>query len=173
MAKNFLTSIDMNALEIQNFLVHNVSTLPTAEPGRLVMHDNVLKFGYLNGSTKTWATILDTSTCNISEYWKEGDAKTYLASNYLQNSAIGNTVAAYVHSHSTSDITNWAAAWKTQFDGNGGVTKTYLEANYYTSGSVDTAVNSAKYEARQRQEERFASTPVPDTSCTRYRTRTI
>ena len=53
MAKNFLTSIDMNALEIQNFLVHNVSTLPTAEPGRLVMHDNVLKFGYLKGSTKT------------------------------------------------------------------------------------------------------------------------
>ena len=150
MAKNFLTSIDMNALEIQNFLVHNVSTLPTAEPGRLVMHDNVLKFGYLNGSTKTWATILDTSTCNISEYWKEGDAKTYLASNYLQNSAIGNTVAAYVHSHSTSDITNWAAAWKTQFDGNGGVTKTYLEANYYTSGSVDTAVNRAKYEASTR-----------------------
>ena len=140
----------MNALEIQNFLVHNVSTLPTAEPGRLVMHDNVLKFGYLNGSTKKWATILDSSTCNISEYWKEGDAKSYLASNYLQNSAIGNTVAAYVHSHSTSDITNWAAAWKTQFDGNGGVTKTYLEANYYTRGSVDTAVNRAKYEASTR-----------------------
>lgn len=140
----------MNALEIQNFLVHNVSTLPTAEPGRLVMHDNVLKFGYLNGSTKKWATILDSSTCNISEYWKEGDAKTYLASNYLQNSAIGNTVAAYVHSHSTSDITNWAAAWKTQFDGNGGVTKTYLEANYYDSGSVDTAVNGAKYQATTR-----------------------
>lgn len=150
MAKNFLTSIDMNALEIQNFLVHNVSTLPTAEPGRLVMHDNVLKFGYTSGGTKKWATILDTSTCNISEYWKEGDAKTYLASNYLQNSSIGNTVAAYVHSHSTSDITNWAAAWKTQFDGNGGVTKTYLEANYYTSESVDTAVNSAKYEATTR-----------------------
>lgn len=150
MAKNFLTSIDMNALEIQNFLVHNVSELPTAEPGRLVLHDNVLKFGYLSGGTKAWATVLDSSNHNMAEYWKEADAKTYLASNYLQTYAVGKTVAAYVHSHSTSDITNWTEAWKTQFDGNGGVTKTYLEANYYNQGSVDTAVSNAKYQATTR-----------------------
>ena len=127
MAKNFLTPIDLNALEIQNFLVHNVSTLPTAEPGRLVIHDNVLKFGYTSGGTKKWATLLDSSNYNMSEYWKEADAKTYLTSNFLQTSAIGSLVAAYSHTHTVSDITNWAAAWKTQFDGNGGVTKTYLE----------------------------------------------
>lgn len=140
----------MNAMEIQNFLVHNVSELPTAEPGRLVLHDNVLKFGYMNGGTKKWATVLDSSNYNMAEYWKEADAKTYLASNYLQTSAVGKTVAAYSHTHTASDITNWAAAWKTQFDGNGGVTKTYLEANYYNQGSVDTAVSNAKYQATTR-----------------------
>lgn len=150
MAKNFLTPIDMNALEIQNFLVHNVSTLPTAEPGRLVIHDNVLKFGYTSGGTKKWATLLDSSNYNMSEYWKEADAKTYLTSNFLQTSAIGSSVAAYSHTHTVNDITNWSEAWKTQFDGNGGVTKTYLETNYYNSGSVDTAVNNAKYQATTR-----------------------
>ena len=150
MAKNFLTPIDLNALEIQNFLVHNVSTLPTAEPGRLVIHDNVLKFGYTSGGTKKWATLLDSSNYNMSEYWKEADAKTYLTSNFLQTSAIGSLVAAYSHTHTVSDITNWSEAWKTQFDGNGGVTKTYLETNYYTGDSVDTAVNSAKYQATTR-----------------------
>ena len=109
MAKNFLTPIDLNALEIQNFLVHNVSTLPTAEPGRLVIHDNVLKFGYTSGGTKKWATLLDSSNYNMSEYWKEADAKTYLTSNFLQTSAIGSSVAAYSHTHTVNDITNWAA----------------------------------------------------------------
>lgn len=153
MAKIFLTPLDMSGLQIKNFCAHNISSsesLPTAEPGRLVLHDNVLKFGYTSGGTKKWATILDSSNYNMAEYWKEADAKTYLTSNFLQTSAIGSSVAAYSHTHTVSDISNWATAWKTQFEGNGGVTKTYLEANYYTGNSVDTAVNNAKYQATTR-----------------------
>ena len=68
MAKNFLIPIDMNSMEIMNFAVHNVSTLPTAVNGRLVYQDGVLKFGYTANSITQWATLLDDARYNMADY---------------------------------------------------------------------------------------------------------
>ena len=63
MAINFLQNVDLNSGEIQNFVVHNLSSVPTAIEGRLYFdtsggggsHDLKL---YINGA---WTSILDTT----------------------------------------------------------------------------------------------------------------
>jgi hypothetical protein len=59
MARKFLTPIDLNSLELQNFVVHNLGTAPTAIKGRLYLDsaNNLLKVS-LDGST--FATLSTT-----------------------------------------------------------------------------------------------------------------
>jgi len=63
MAINFLTNIDLNTAEVQNFVIHNLGSVPTGIEGRLYFdtsggggsHDLKL---YINGA---WTSILDTT----------------------------------------------------------------------------------------------------------------
>lgn len=63
MAINFLQNIDLNTAEVQNFVIHNLGTVPTGIEGRLYFdtsagsgsHDLKL---YINGA---WTSILDTT----------------------------------------------------------------------------------------------------------------
>ena len=63
MAINFLQNVDLNSGELQNFVIHNLSSAPTAIEGRLYFdtsagsgsHDLKL---YINGG---WTSILDTT----------------------------------------------------------------------------------------------------------------
>ena len=63
MAINFLQNVDLNSGELQNFVVHNLSSVPTGIEGRLYFdtsagsgsHDLKL---YINGA---WTSILDTT----------------------------------------------------------------------------------------------------------------
>jgi len=63
MAINFLQNVDLNSGELQNFLIHNLSSEPTGVEGRMYFdtssvgsHDLKL---YINGS---WESVLNTAT---------------------------------------------------------------------------------------------------------------
>ena len=61
MAINFLQNVNLNEAELQNFVIHNLGSAPTAIEGRLYFDTsgakNDLKL-YING---TWTSILDTT----------------------------------------------------------------------------------------------------------------
>lgn len=109
MAKNFLTPIDMNSLEVMNFAVHNVSELPTAVNGRLVYHDGVLKFGYTANSTTQWATLLDDARYNMADYKKWSETVSYLSTNFYDKTSVDNLLTGYVKNTDYS-------TWKTSVD---------------------------------------------------------
>lgn len=118
MAKNFLIPIDMNSMEIMNFAVHNVSTLPTAVNGRLVYHDGVLKFGYTANRTTQWATLLDDARLNMADYKKWSETVSYLSTNYYDKTSVDNLLTGYSktgHTQPSSTITDWAERWETSF----------------------------------------------------------
>ena len=118
MAKNFLIPIDMNSMEIMNFAVHNVSTLPTAVNGRLVYQDGVLKFGYTANSTTQWTTILDDARLNMADYKKWSETVSYLGTNYYDKTSVDNLLTGYSktgHTQPSSTITDWAERWETSF----------------------------------------------------------
>lgn len=118
MAKNFLIPIDMNSMEIMNFAVHNVSTLPTAVNGRLVYQDGVLKFGYTANSTTQWTTLLDDARLNMADYKKWGETKSYLSTNFYDKTSVDNLLTGYSktgHTQSSSTITDWDTRWETSF----------------------------------------------------------
>lgn len=50
MSKKFLVPIDMNGLEIQNFLAHNLATAPTGVGGRIYFNTADKKLYYYNGT---------------------------------------------------------------------------------------------------------------------------
>lgn len=118
MAKNFLIPIDMNSMEIMNFAVHNVSTLPTAVNGRLVYQDGVLKFGYTANGTTQWATLLDDTRLNMADYKKWSETVSYLSTNYYDKTSVDNLLTGYSktgHTQPSSTITDWAERWETSF----------------------------------------------------------
>ena len=63
MAINFLQNVDLNSGELQNFVIHNLSSVPTGVEGRLYFDTSLgggshdLKL-YINGA---WTSILDTT----------------------------------------------------------------------------------------------------------------
>lgn len=118
MAKNFLIPIDMNSMEIMNFAVHNVSTLPTAVNGRLVYQDGVLKFGYTANGTTKWTTLLDDARLNMADYKNWSETVSYLSTNFYDKTSVDNLLTGYSktgHTQPSSTITDWAERWETSF----------------------------------------------------------
>lgn len=133
MAKNFLTPIDMNSLEVMNFAVHNVSELPTAVNGRLVYHDGVLKFGYTANSTTQWTTLLDSARFSTSDYKTWSDTSSYLNTNFYTKTNVDNLLTGYSlkgHTHVASNIEDWSSAWDSSFEGSTAVDERFLSHKY-------------------------------------------
>ena len=133
MAKNFLTPIDMNSLEVMNFAVHNVSELPTAVNGRLVYHDGVLKFGYTANSTTQWTTLLDSARFSTSDYKTWSDTSSYLNTNFYTKTNVDNLLTGYSlkgHTHVASNIEDWSSAWDASFEGSTAVDERFLSHKY-------------------------------------------
>ena len=133
MAKNFLTPIDMNSMEIMNFAVHNVSTLPTAVNGRLVYHDGVLKFGYTANSTTQWTTLLDSARFSTSDYKTWSYISSYLNTNFYTKTNVDNILTGYSlkgHTHIASNIEDWASAWDSSFEGSTAVDERFMSHKY-------------------------------------------
>lgn len=133
MAKNFLTPIDMNSLEVMNFAVHNVSELPTAVNGRLVYHDGVLKFGYTANSTTQWTTLLDSARFSTSDYKTWSYTSSYLNTNFYTKTNVDNLLTGYSlkgHTHIASNIEDWASAWDSSFEGSTAVDERFLSHKY-------------------------------------------
>lgn len=133
MAKNFLTPIDMNSLEVMNFAVHNVSELPTAVNGRLVYHDGVLKFGYTANSITQWTTLLDSARFSTSDYKTWSYISSYLNTNFYTKTNVDNLLTGYSlkgHTHIASNIEDWSDAWDTSFEGSTAVDARFLSHKY-------------------------------------------
>ena len=133
MAKNFLTPIDMNSLEVMNFAVHNVSELPTAVNGRLVYHDGVLKFGYTANSTTQWTTLLDSARFSTSDYKTWSYISSHLNTNFYTKTNVDNLLTGYSlkgHTHIASNIEDWASAWDASFEGSTAVDERFLSHKY-------------------------------------------
>lgn len=133
MAKNFLTPIDMNSLEVMNFAVHNVSELPTAVNGRLVYHDGVLKFGYTANSTTQWTTLLDSARFSTSDYKTWSYISSYLNTNFYTKTNVDNLLTGYSlkgHTHVASNIEDWSSAWDSSFEGSTAVDERFLSHKY-------------------------------------------
>ena len=133
MAKNFLTPIDMNSLEVMNFAVHNVSELPTAVNGRLVYHDGVLKFGYTANSTTQWTTLLDSARFSTSDYKTWSYISSHLDTNFYTKTNVDNLLTGYSlkgHTHVASNIEDWASAWDASFEGSTAVDERFLSHKY-------------------------------------------
>lgn len=133
MAKNFLTPIDMNSLEVMNFAVHNVSELPTAVNGRLVYHDGVLKFGYTSNSTTQWTTLLDSARFSTSDYKTWSYISSYLNTNFYTKTNVDNLLTGYSlkgHTHVASNIEDWSSAWDASFEGSTAVDERFLSNKY-------------------------------------------
>lgn len=65
MAKNFLVPIDMNGLEVRNFLAHNLAAAPTGVAGRIYFNTADHKLYYHNGTS--WVALTaDTDTKNTA-----------------------------------------------------------------------------------------------------------
>ena len=147
MAKNFLIPIDMNSMEIMNFAVHNVSTLPTAVNGRLVYHDGVLKFGYTANSTTKWATLLDDARLNMADYKKWSETVSYLSTNFYDKTSVDNLLTGYVKNTDYS-------TWKTSVDNtleiltgstdSDGTINKWKELEAFLSGFTDSESASLK-----------------------------
>ena len=133
MAKNFLTPIDMNSLEVMNFAVHNVSELPTAVNGRLVYHDGVLKFGYTSNSVTQWTTLLDSARFSTSDYKTWSYISSHLNTNFYTKTNVDNLLTGYSlkgHTHIASNIEDWASAWDASFEGSTAVDERFLSNKY-------------------------------------------
>ena len=133
MAKNFLTPIDMNSLEVMNFAVHNVSELPTAVNGRLVYHDGVLKFGYTANSITQWTTLLDSARFSTSDYKTWSYTSSYLNTNFYTKTNVDNLLTGYSlkgHTHIASNIEDWSNAWDSSFEGSTAVDERFLSHKY-------------------------------------------
>ena len=133
MAKNFLTPIDMNSLEVMNFAVHNVSELPTAVNGRLVYHDGVLKFGYTANSITQWTTLLDSARFSTSDYKTWSYTSSYLNTNFYTKTNVDNLLTGYSlkgHTHIASNIDDWSSAWDASFEGSTAVDERFLSHKY-------------------------------------------
>lgn len=133
MAKNFLTPIDMNSLEVMNFAVHNVSELPTAVNGRLVYHDGVLKFGYTANSITQWTTLLDSARFSTSDYKTWSYISSYLNTNFYTKTNVDNLLTGYSlkgHTHIASNIEDWSDAWDASFEGSTAVDERFLSHKY-------------------------------------------
>lgn len=133
MAKNFLTPIDMNSLEVMNFAVHNVSELPTAVNGRLVYHDGVLKFGYTSNSVTQWTTLLDSARFSTSDYKTWSYTSSYLNTNFYTKTNVDNLLTGYSlkgHTHIASNIEDWSSAWDASFEGSTAVDERFLSHKY-------------------------------------------
>ena len=133
MAKNFLTPIDMNSLEVMNFADHNVTELPTAVNGRHVYHDGVLKFGYTANSTTQWTTLLDSARFSTSDYKTWSYISSYLNTNFYTKTNVDNLLTGYSlkgHTHIASNIEDWASAWDASFEGSTAVDERFLSNKY-------------------------------------------
>ena len=147
MAKNFLIPIDMNSMEIMNFAVHNVSTLPTAVNGRLVYQDGVLKFGYTANSTTQWATLLDDARLNMADYKKWSETVSYLSTNFYDKTSVDNLLTGYVKN---ADYSTWKTSVDNTLeiltgstDSNGTINK-WKELEAFLSGFTDSESASLK-----------------------------
>lgn len=147
MAKNFLIPIDLNSMEIMNFAVHNVSTLPTAVNGRLVYQDGVLKFGYTANSTTQWATLLDDARYNMADYKKWSETVSYLSTNYYDKTSVDNLLTGYVKN---TDYSTWKTSVDNTLeiltgstDSNGTINK-WKELEAFLSGFTDSESASLK-----------------------------
>lgn len=147
MAKNFLIPIDMNSMEIMNFAVHNVSTLPTAVNGRLVYQDGVLKFGYTANSTTQWATLLDDARYNMADYKKWSETVSYLSTNFYDKTSVDNLLTGYVKN---TDYSTWKTSVDNTLeiltgstDSNGTINK-WKELEAFLSGFTDSESASLK-----------------------------
>jgi hypothetical protein len=125
MSRSFLTPINLNSLEIQNFLVHNLGTAPTGLKGRLYFDTaaNVLKV--YDGST--WQTIstgansyylgttqLGTSSGAVTTL----SGMTSISSTSFTGSLTGNASSA---SRVTSALTISSPLTGSSFDGSSAV----------------------------------------------------
>lgn len=123
----------MNALEVMNFAVHNVSELPTAVNGRLVYHDGVLKFGYTSNSVTQWTTLLDSARFSTSDYKTWSYISSHLNTNFYTKTNVDNLLTGYSlkgHTHIASNIEDWASAWDASFDGSTAVDERFLSHKY-------------------------------------------
>lgn len=146
MARKFLTPIDLSSLELQNFLVHNVTTLPTPISGRLVIHDAVLKFAYTANSTTKFTTVVDTDRFDttLANYRTWSATTSYLSSNYYDKTTADNRFAPKSHTHSTAQISDWTSAWDARFNASSAVSTKF--ANYYTQEETDNLLKDNNLE---------------------------
>lgn len=95
MAKKFLVPIDMNGLEIQNFLVHNLAAAPTGANGRIYFNTADKKLYYYNGTS--WVDV----TSNLITGVKGNSELTYRTGNV--NITASNVGAAPTNHASASN----------------------------------------------------------------------
>ena len=96
MAKKFLVPIDMNGLEIQNFLVHNLAAAPTGASGRIYFNTADKKLYYYNGTS--WVDV----TSNLITGVKGSAESTYRTG---QVSISAANVGAAPTSHASTGTT--------------------------------------------------------------------
>lgn len=89
MAKNFLVPINMNGLEIQNFLAHNLQSAPTGVAGKLYFNTGDNKLYYYNGTE--WVA-LEANPAAITIDSALSSTSTNPVQNKVINTALGNKV---------------------------------------------------------------------------------
>lgn len=70
MSKKFLIPIDMNGLEIQNFLVHNLAAVPSSAEGKIYFNTQDKKLYYYNGTK--WIALVEAAP-NVQSDWNVTD----------------------------------------------------------------------------------------------------
>ena len=106
MARKFLTPIDLNSLELQNFIVHNLASAPTAAKGRMYLDsaNNLLKVS-LDGSTFATLSTGGGSFTLGSTSISLGSTTTSVSGLTLSTSSVwnGNTIAIGYGGTGTTD----------------------------------------------------------------------
>lgn len=115
MAKSFLVPINMNGLEIQNFLVHNLGSVPTGTAGKLYFNTTDHKLYYHNGtdwvdltaSTNTTYTLTQSGS-TITLTGSDGTTMTVsgeVNQNAFSNVKVGTTTLAADSKTDTLNLT--------------------------------------------------------------------
>lgn len=107
MAKKYLVPIDMNNLEIQNFLVHNLATAPTGTAGKLYYNTVTNKLNYYNGSQ--WIVL------DAPEGITVDSAMSSTSENPVQNKVINTALSGKAPNNHASTATTYGIGSSTNY----------------------------------------------------------